>query len=199
MILIKVFRMVYYFIFGHIIAFILYDKKYRKSKCFKGKYKGLNAIGWKYAVIDGCSRFFLHKNRGIPFMVSPNITIGNYKNIDFDIDDMTNFLSDGSYFQAWEAKIVIGKGTYIARNVGIITNNHDFYDLSKRAIGKDIIVGEECWIGMNAIILPGVILGKGTIVGAGSIVTKSFPEGNVIIGGNPAKIIKYKMKEKDTL
>jgi acetyltransferase-like isoleucine patch superfamily enzyme len=43
---------------------------------------------------------------------------------------------------------------------------------------------------MNAMILPGVHLGDNTIVGAGSVVTKSFPEGNVVIAGNPAKIIK---------
>lgn len=43
---------------------------------------------------------------------------------------------------------------------------------------------------MNAIVLPGVVLGKGTIVGAGSVVTKSFEEGNCVIAGNPANIIK---------
>jgi acetyltransferase-like isoleucine patch superfamily enzyme len=43
---------------------------------------------------------------------------------------------------------------------------------------------------MNSVILPGVELGPHTIVGAGSIVTKSFPEGNCIIVGNPAKKIK---------
>ena len=43
---------------------------------------------------------------------------------------------------------------------------------------------------MNSIILPGVKLGDKTIVGAGSIVTKSFEEGNCVIVGNPAKIIK---------
>lgn len=55
--------------------------------------------------------------------------------------------------------------------------------------GKDVIIGKKCWIGMNAIILPGVKLGDNTIVGAGSVVTKSFPDGNLVIAGNPAKII----------
>lgn len=44
---------------------------------------------------------------------------------------------------------------------------------------------------MNSVILPGVILGDRTIVGAGSVVNKSFPEGNVIIAGVPAKIVKH--------
>ena len=50
---------------------------------------------------------------------------------------------------------------------------------------------KNCWIGFNAVILPGVILGDNTIVGAGSIVTKSFESGHCVIAGNPAKIIKY--------
>ncbi|MBO8759626.1 type 8 capsular polysaccharide synthesis protein Cap8J, partial [Staphylococcus aureus] len=55
---------------------------------------------------------------------------------------------------------------------------------------EDVKIGNYSWIGMNSVILPGVELGEHTIVGAGSVVTKSFPEGNVVIGGNPAKIIK---------
>ena len=43
---------------------------------------------------------------------------------------------------------------------------------------------------MNSVILPGIVLGNHTIVGAGSIVTKSFPEGNCVIAGNPAKKIR---------
>ncbi|WP_371860829.1 DapH/DapD/GlmU-related protein [Terrabacter aerolatus] len=58
------------------------------------------------------------------------------------------------------------------------------------AAGEPIIIGDDCWIGMNSVILPGVILGSRTTVGAGSVVTKSFPEGNCIVAGNPAKIIK---------
>ena len=56
--------------------------------------------------------------------------------------------------------------------------------------GKDIIIGKKCWIGMNSVILPGVVLGDHTIVGAGAVVTKSFVDGNCVIGGNPARIIR---------
>lgn len=49
---------------------------------------------------------------------------------------------------------------------------------------------ERCvWIGMRAMIMPGVTLGEGCIVGAGAVVTKSFPPG-AIIAGNPARVIK---------
>ncbi|EOJ3081127.1 DapH/DapD/GlmU-related protein, partial [Acinetobacter baumannii] len=51
-------------------------------------------------------------------------------------------------------------------------------------------IGDKCWIGMNSVILPGVVLGNGTIVAAGAVVTKSFKQGNIVIAGVPAKIIK---------
>ena len=103
---------------------------------------------------------------------------------------MQIFHTFGTYFQALDAKIIIGKGTWIAPNVGLITTNHNVYNLDEHIPGKDIIIGENCWIGMNAVILPGVQLGPHTIVAAGAVVTKSFLEGNCIIAGVPAKIIK---------
>jgi acetyltransferase-like isoleucine patch superfamily enzyme len=101
-----------------------------------------------------------------------------------------NFQGFGNYFQNFSGKIVVGRGTYIAPNVGIITANHDPLDLDKHLPGEDVILGEGCWIGMNSVILPGVVLGPHTIVGAGSVVTKSFIEGNCIIAGNPASVIR---------
>jgi len=53
-----------------------------------------------------------------------------------------------------------------------------------------VTIGDYCWIGMNATILPNVILGNHTIVAAGAVVTRSFPEGYCILAGNPARIIK---------
>lgn len=52
-----------------------------------------------------------------------------------------------------------------------------------------IIVGNKCFIGHSSILLPGIELADGIVVGAGSVVTKSFKEKNIIIAGNPAKII----------
>ncbi len=86
--------------------------------------------------------------------------------------------------------ISIGEGTYIAPNVGLITANHSLSDLTQYEKAKNIAIGKNCWIGMNAIILPGVELGPKTIVAAGAVVSKSFKNGNVVIGGCPAKLIK---------
>lgn len=100
----------------------------------------------------------------------------------------------GDYIQG-NGGLVVGKYVAIAGNVGIISGNHDVYDHSKH-VDKEIRIGDYCWIGMNSMVLPGVILGPRTIVGAGSIVTKSFPDGYCVIGGNPARLIHELDKSK---
>lgn len=76
-----------------------------------------------------------------------------------------------------------------ASNVVIISGNHSVYDQDDADL-RETIIGDYCWIASNVVILAGVVLGPRTIVGAGSVVTKSFPEGYCVIGGNPAKVIK---------
>lgn len=58
-----------------------------------------------------------------------------------------------------------------------------------------IIIEDDVWIGMNSIIMSGVRIGRGSIVAAGSVVTKDIPP-YAIVGGNPAKIIKYRFEDK---
>lgn len=97
-------------------------------------------------------------------------------------------LSPGCYIQGI-GTIIIGDYTLIGPNVGLISANHDICDYRNHVIGS-IVIGNYCWIGMNSIILPNVNLGDHTIVAAGSVVTKPFPEGYSILGGNPAIVIK---------
>lgn len=96
--------------------------------------------------------------------------------------------SGGCYIQGGNG-IEIGDGTIFAPGVKIISANHDPQDLSQWKPDRPIKIGKNCWIGANAVILPGVELGDNVIVGAGAVVTKSFP-GNVIVAGNPARIIR---------
>ena len=94
------------------------------------------------------------------------------------------------------SKIEIGDYCAIGANCKIVDN--DFHPLEWRyrrrslnrefARRKPIKIGHDCFIGMNSIILKGTIIGNNVIVGAGSVVSGVFPD-NVIIGGNPAKII----------
>lgn len=83
-------------------------------------------------------------------------------------------------------------------------NGHETYSLN-RTIGRDmpkpIVIGNNVWIGVNAIILKGSMIGENSIVGAGSVVNGLFPANSLIIG-NPAKLvkileIKYLNDEKD--
>lgn len=185
----KLFRLIrdlFYYLYVHVYRNFYYDKKYFKSSHFSS----FRSQGWTIAAIDIHNRIWKKKNRDVRWPVSPDIDCSC--NIQFDIEDINNFWGSGNYYQAIDAKIIIGKGTWIAKNVGIITSNHDIMDLDKHLPGKDIIIGERCWIGMNSVILPGVILGSGTVVGAGSIVTHSFTQGDCVIAGNPAKIIKLR-------
>lgn len=125
--------------------------------------------------------------------VHPTSTVINYENIYCGIETCPGY-SPGNYIQAM-GKILIGDYTQIAPNVGIIAGNHELTDNRKHFI-KDVKIGKYCWIGMGAIILPGVELGDYTVVAAGSIVTKSFSDGFQVIGGNPAKHIKDINQEK---
>jgi maltose O-acetyltransferase len=88
-------------------------------------------------------------------------------------------------------KIEIGDHVLFGPNVHIYTATHpiDAEARRKQSIGKPVRIGSDCWIGGNAIILPGVTIGNGTIVAAGAIVTKNLPE-NVMAAGSPARIIK---------
>ena len=92
--------------------------------------------------------------------------------------------------------IEIGNDVLIGGNCKIIDNdfhplpasqriNHNVEDIKKCPIN----IGDGCFIGANSIILKGTTLGKNCVVGAGSVVSGVFPD-NVIIAGNPAKIIK---------
>lgn len=129
-------------------------------------------------------------NKAAYWPVHHSSIIGSSDKIYAGIDVSPGFMP-GCYMQGMGG-IVIGDYTQISCNVGIISQNHDVYDI-RQHIHKhfpSVIIGKYCWIGMNSMILPGVKLGDFTVVGAGSVVTKSFPEGFCIIAGNPAKVIR---------
>jgi acetyltransferase-like isoleucine patch superfamily enzyme len=94
------------------------------------------------------------------------------------------------------ASITIGKNATIGANCKIIDNDFHPLDAEQRKLNKiehikrsPIKIGDNCFVGMNSIILKGTTLGNNVVVGAGSVVHGTFPD-NCIIAGNPAKIIR---------
>lgn len=88
--------------------------------------------------------------------------------------------------------IEIGDNCMFAPNVQLYTATHPLHPVKRNSgleYAKPIKIGNNVWLGGGVIVTPGVILGDNVVVGAGSVVTKSFPD-NVVIAGNPARIIK---------
>jgi len=122
------------------------------------------------------------------------------------IGDFT--LLNGALIMADE-RIEIGQHVLVSWNVGIADSDFHPIDAAQRRIDtfalapfyKDrpprpvlktapVIIEDNVWIGMNAVILKGVTIGENSIVAAGSVVSKSVPA-NVIVAGNPAVIVKH--------
>jgi len=93
--------------------------------------------------------------------------------------------------------VKIGKNVMMAQDVMLISRNHKHSDLIMPMMYqgfdsvKPIIIEDDVWIGLRAIILPGRRIGRGSIVGAGSVITKDVPP-YAIVGGNPSKVLKYR-------
>ncbi len=97
--------------------------------------------------------------------------------------------SGGCYLQGGNG-IEIEEGTLIAPGVKIISGNHNLEEFAQWDYAEPIHIGKGCWIGANAVILPGVQLGNHVIIGAGTVVTQSFEQGSVI-AGVPARLLRY--------
>lgn len=90
--------------------------------------------------------------------------------------------------------VTIGSHVNLAQGITVTALNHNFEDTTKRideqgVTTKPVIIGDDVWIGANAVILPGVKIGCHAVVAAGAVVTSDVPD-HVVVGGVPAKIIK---------
>ncbi len=89
-------------------------------------------------------------------------------------------------------KVKIGCRTLLGPHVQIYTATHpmDYKIRAKRLeLAKSVSIGEDVWIGGNAVICPGVTVGNRTVIGAGSVVTKDIPS-DVFAAGNPCRVIR---------
>lgn len=147
-------------------------------------YKWLNSI--KHKLI--CRRFSECGNNlevcGFPKISCPSrIKVGANVN-----------LNDGCVLNATESSICIGNNCTVSANAMVIAATLDVEDYVyhhiKRHIPKPVHIGDNVWICAGAIICPGVRIVGGVIIAAGAVVTKDIEEENVLVAGNPAKIVK---------
>ncbi|KAJ6145081.1 hypothetical protein N7470_008976 [Penicillium chermesinum] len=90
------------------------------------------------------------------------------------------------------AIVRIGDRTILGPNVHIYAATHPTSVKERREIpdySKEVTIGDDCWIGGNSVIMPGVAIGNGVTVGACSVVTKDIPSYSVALG-SPAKVVK---------
>ena len=102
-------------------------------------------------------------------------------------------IANGSYIGLWEHNTEVSTHSfYLYEHCGGFVSGYTDYD-------KDYIetnIGNDVWVGSNAVILKGVSIGDGVIIGASAVVTKRVPPYAIVVG-NPARVIKFRYKESD--
>jgi acetyltransferase-like isoleucine patch superfamily enzyme len=143
----------------------------------------------KIFLINALFQRIFRINSEAKFQVNYTSTIVNATEIYIGKNVCRSFaLSGGCYIQAGNG-IYINDDTIFAPGVKIISANHNPKEKMCWMNAPPIRIGKRCWIGTNAVILPGVVIGDDCVIGAGTIVTSSFPSRSVIVG-NPGKKIK---------
>ncbi len=162
--------------------------------------------------LDGYDRLCFLKN----IITNPNIEVGDYTYYD-DFEDVHNFEKNVKYhFDFTGDKLIIGKFCMIASDVTFIMNGANHLSKSVSAYpfaifgngwegamdGKtypnkgNTVIGNDVWLGYDATIMSGVTIGDGAIIASKSVVTKDVPPYG-IVGGNPAKVIKFRFVPSD--
>lgn len=163
--------------------------------------KGLKLIGWPFLFRYPCASLTIGDNVTINSNFFSNL-LGLYQRTiivargeaEIRIGDGAGISGSTIYARK---EIFLGKNVLVGANVKIMDNDFHSLDVSERNAGmvdklqcKPVHIGDNVFIGCNSIILKGTEIGENSVVGAGSVVCGSFPA-NVVIAGNPAKVIRH--------
>lgn len=133
----------------------------------------------------------------------------SYLKVSFSLNDPGKYIRIGHHVGLGEyahlggaGGLEIGDDCIIGPYLSCHPENHRFFDEQQliRLQGterKGIVIGKNCWIGAKVTILDGVTIGDNCVIAAGAVVTKSMPA-NAVVGGMPARVIKYRTEQSNT-
>ena len=159
----------------------------------KKKLKALDEIDrWEYEKITLAVKQIIPNSQKL-FVIPPfyceygtHISIGN------------NFFANYNCVMIDVAPIVIGENCMFGPSVSLYTAGHPVHPETRNSgyeYGREIVIGDNVWVGGGSCILPGVHIGSNTVIGAGSVVTSDIPD-MVVAAGNPCRVIR-KITDED--
>ena len=146
----------------------------------------------------------IFKKVGKHVIFHPSNSSFTYSNISLENDV---FIGDNARFWCTLSSITVMDHVVFAPNVSIIAGNHSFHIVGKwitdyttsdkrKEDDLPVVIESDVWVGTNVTILNGVRIGRGAIVAAGAVVIKDVPA-YAIVGGVPAKVLKYRFTEEE--
>ncbi len=155
-------------------------------KIFYSKAKGIKLI---YQLYYFAPQKILRINGRVPWPVHFTSRVLYHEKISLGNRSAPG-MSSNCYIQARNG-IEIGHNLRMGPGVGLISSNHHIDDYDIWPETGPIRIGDNVWIGMNSIVLPGIKIGDNVVIASGSVVNSDIAS-NSIAGGNPCKIIKEK-------
>ncbi len=149
----------------------------------------IKLIGFKRLLHYFFFQKILRVNGGVPWPVHWTSLVTEWDKIQVKSHPPFPGFMPGQYIQGKNG-IIFGENIIVGPGTKIVSASHNLDDFKKHDKVGPIKIGDNSWIAANVTILPGVELGEHTVVAAGAVVNKSFTEGNIVLGGVPAKVIK---------
>jgi acetyltransferase-like isoleucine patch superfamily enzyme len=161
-------------------------------------YEKISSFFWSFNFGKCGKEFFIQKGAQIRFpaniSIGNNVSIGRNVNVFSEFSDSKLIIGNDSQINRkveldFSGDLILGENVVVSEYSCIMSHSHKL-DPKSKAIKIKKSIGSNVWIGQYATILPQVKkIGENSIVASGSVVTKDVPE-NVIVAGNPAKVIK---------